>query len=117
MARPRPGDGLAGGRGSQHRCLLRQRPDRNLAGHRPCGVVRLDLLVELLRVGSVHGQGPCGRRLGAGLSLARNAAQSLGARIEVTSQPLDGSEFRVILPAATAPSSDTNAQRATVGKP
>jgi len=54
MARPRPGDGLAGGRGSQHRCLLTQRPDRNLPGHRPCGVVRLDLPVELPRVESMH---------------------------------------------------------------
>jgi signal transduction histidine kinase len=36
---------------------------------------------------------------GLGLALARRAAQSLGARIEVKSEPGDGSEFRLILPA------------------
>jgi signal transduction histidine kinase len=36
---------------------------------------------------------------GLGLALARRAAQSLGARIEVHSKPGDGSEFRLILPA------------------
>jgi signal transduction histidine kinase len=36
---------------------------------------------------------------GLGLALARRAAQSLGARIEVQSKPGEGSEFRLILPA------------------
>jgi len=41
---------------------------------------------------------------GLGLAIARSAAQSLGARIEVNSQPGTGSEFRLILPAgAPAP--------------
>jgi signal transduction histidine kinase len=46
---------------------------------------------------------------GLGLALARTAAQSLGARIEVHSEPSEGSEFRLILPAATAPRPDDNA--------
>jgi signal transduction histidine kinase len=40
---------------------------------------------------------------GLGLALARRAAQSLGGRIEVESKPGDGSEFRLVLPSATAP--------------
>jgi signal transduction histidine kinase len=40
---------------------------------------------------------------GLGLAIARSAARSLGARIEVVSQPGTGSEFRLILPAATSP--------------
>jgi two-component system sensor histidine kinase BaeS len=46
---------------------------------------------------------------GLGLALARRAAQSLGARIEVHSQPGSGSEFRLILPAATPPGSQHSA--------
>ena len=49
---------------------------------------------------------------GLGLALARRAAQSLGARIEVHSQPGSGSEFRLILPAATPPGS----QHSTAGQ-
>ena len=37
---------------------------------------------------------------GLGLAITRSAARSLGARIEVDSQPGTGSEFRLILPAA-----------------
>jgi signal transduction histidine kinase len=37
---------------------------------------------------------------GLGLALARRAAQALGARIEVHSEQGNGSEFRLILPAA-----------------
>jgi two-component system, OmpR family, sensor histidine kinase BaeS len=40
---------------------------------------------------------------GLGLAIARRAAQSLGARIEVESTPGHGSEFRLLLPSATAP--------------
>lgn len=39
---------------------------------------------------------------GLGLAIARSAARSLGARIEVESQPGAGSEFRLILPLGTA---------------
>ncbi len=35
---------------------------------------------------------------GLGLAIARRAAQSLGARIEMDSQPGEGSEFRLVLP-------------------
>ena len=43
---------------------------------------------------------------GLGLAIARRAAQSLGARIEVESTPGQGSEFRLLLPCATAPTPD-----------
>ena len=43
---------------------------------------------------------------GLGLAIARRAAQSLGARIEVESTPGHGSEFRLLLPRVTAPTSD-----------
>jgi len=43
---------------------------------------------------------------GLGLAIARKAAQSLGARIEVDSQPGEGSEFRLILAPATSPAPD-----------
>lgn len=44
---------------------------------------------------------------GLGLAIARSAAQTLGARIEVDSQPGVGSEFRLILPVgAAAPGAD-----------
>ena len=43
---------------------------------------------------------------GLGLAIARRAAQSLGARLEVESTPGHGSEFRLLLPAVTAPTSD-----------
>ncbi len=44
---------------------------------------------------------------GLGLAIARSAARTLGARIEVDSQPGTGSEFRLILPAgAAAPGQD-----------
>jgi signal transduction histidine kinase len=36
---------------------------------------------------------------GLGLAIARRAAQSLNGRIEVTSTPGEGSEFRLVLPA------------------
>jgi len=42
---------------------------------------------------------------GLGLAIARRAAQSLGARIEVESTPGHGSEFRLLLPRVTAPTS------------
>ncbi len=35
---------------------------------------------------------------GLGLSLARRSAQAMGARIEVSSEPRRGSEFRIVLP-------------------
>ena len=43
---------------------------------------------------------------GLGLAIARRAAQSLGAPIEVESTPGHGSEFRLLLPRVTAPTSD-----------
>jgi two-component system sensor histidine kinase BaeS len=45
---------------------------------------------------------------GLGLAIARRAAQSLGARIEVESTPGHGSEFRLLLPAVSAPTSGNN---------
>ena len=46
---------------------------------------------------------------GLGLAIARRAAQSLGARIEVESKPGEGSEFRLLLPSVTLPSTEGNA--------
>jgi signal transduction histidine kinase len=44
---------------------------------------------------------------GLGLAIARSAARTLGARIEVDSQPGTGSEFRLVLPAgAPVPGND-----------
>jgi signal transduction histidine kinase len=44
---------------------------------------------------------------GLGLAIARSAARTLGARIEVDSQPRTGSEFRLLLPAGVpAPGND-----------
>lgn len=40
---------------------------------------------------------------GLGLAIARSAARSLGARIEATSEPGTGSEFRLIIPAGSSP--------------
>ncbi len=40
---------------------------------------------------------------GLGLVIARRAAQSLCARIEVESKPGDGSEFRLVLPPISSP--------------
>lgn len=49
---------------------------------------------------------------GLGLAIARRAARSLGARIEVDSQPGTGSEFRLMLPAgAAAPGNDQPASQ------
>ena len=55
---------------------------------------------RLYRVDEARDRGTGGS--GLGLALARRAAQSLGARIEVHSEPGSGSEFRLILPSAPA---------------
>ena len=55
--------------------------------------------------------------LGLGLAIARRAAQSLGAHIEVDSQPGTGSEFRLILPPAPFPPPDNDEAASRHGPP
>lgn len=45
---------------------------------------------------------------GLGLAIARRAAQSLSGRIEVTSTPGEGSEFRLLLPRSHGPNDDAS---------
>lgn len=54
---------------------------------------------------------------GLGLTIARRAAQSIGARIEVESTPGSGSEFRLVLPTPTGSHTRPATQASTTGSP
>ncbi|MGH3444849.1 MAG: sensor histidine kinase [Nocardioidaceae bacterium] len=56
-----------------------------------------------------RGRGRASGGSGLGLALARRCAQALGARIEVSSEPGRGTEFRFVLPAQRVESQHTDA--------